>query len=188
MYKKLFVVVMIVVILMVLVPVAQAITFGQPDGDGHPNVGAMIVQEPDGVNYLYCSGTLIAPDVFLTAAHCTAAADAYGADPEDVFVTFDPVWDENATLHPGTYYLNPNYGHDMHDLNDVAVIVLGEEIENIEPATLPSAGLLSDMKKNKELKGQQFVPSDTVHYGTTRPEARTPWVIPAYATLQIRRF
>jgi hypothetical protein len=143
------------------------ITFGQPDGDGHPNVGAMIVQEPDGVKYLYCSGTLIEPDVFLTAAHCTAAAAAYGADPHDAYVTFDSVWDENASLHRGTYYLNPDYGHDMHDLNDVAVIVLDEPVADITPALLPPEGLLSDMKKAHELKGQQFV---TVGYGTLRDD------------------
>jgi len=167
MSKKLLILAVVVVLMLAIVPAVYAITFGEPDGDGHPNVGAMIVLEPDGVKYLYCSGTLIAPDVFLTAAHCTAAAAAYGADPHDVYVTFDPVWDENATLHRGTYDLNPNYGHDMHDLNDVAVIILDVPITDIEVATLPPAGLLSDMKKDKELKGQQFV---TVGYGTLRDD------------------
>jgi len=165
MYRRRLTLAVIVVIMLAVVPAAQAITFGQPDGNDHPNVGAMIVLEPDGVKYLYCSGTLIAPKVFLTAAHCTAAAAAYGAAPNDVFVTFDPVWNESATLHRGTYYLNPNYGHDSHDLNDVAVIILDKRIKNIEPATLPPAGLLTDM--DKALKGQQFV---TVGYGTLRDD------------------
>ena len=130
MYRKLVSVVLILAMLFVAVPVVQAITFGQPDGDGHPNVGAMIVQL-DGDLYMFCSGTLIAPDVFLTAAHCTQAAAVYGADPEDVFVSFDPVLDANATLLPGKYHLNLNYGHDMHDLHDVAVITLKEPVTNI---------------------------------------------------------
>jgi hypothetical protein len=167
-------------ILLIAVPLAQAITFGQPDGDGHPNVGAMIVLEPDGVKYLYCSGTLIAPDVFLTAAHCTAAAAAYGAGPHDVFVTFDPVYDGTATLHPGTYHLNPNYGHDAHDPHDVAVIVLDEPIPSttadpdngIDPAQLPTAGLLDEMKKDHELKNQTFV---TVGYGSLRDDKTKGW-------------
>jgi len=167
MIRKYFFLAIIAVILLAVVPMAVAITFGQPDGTGHPNVGAMIVQEPDGVKYLYCTGTLIAPNVFLTAAHCTAAAAAYGADPHDAYVTFDTVWDESATLHRGTYYLNPNYGHDMHDLNDVAVIVLDEPVDGIAPATLPPAGLLADMKDDKALKGQEFV---TVGYGTLRDD------------------
>jgi len=169
MQKRLFILIVIVLILLAVVPVALGITFGQPDGDGHPNVGAMIVEEPDGVKYLYCTGTLIAPDVFLTAAHCTAAAAAYGAGPHDAYVTFDPVWDGNAALHRGTYHLNPNYGHDMHDLNDVAVIVLDEAITDIVPAALPSSGLLADMKQDKGLKGQQFV---TVGYGTLRDDKK----------------
>jgi len=146
---------------------ASAITFGESDGNGHPNVGAMIVEEPDGVKYFYCSGTLIAPNVFLTAAHCTDAAAAYGADPHDVYVTFDPVYDEYATLHRGTYHLNPNYGHDRHDLNDVAVIILDEPITDITPATLPPAGLLTEMKEDHELRGQEFV---TVGYGVLRED------------------
>ena len=49
--------------------VALAITYGQPDGNKHPNVGAL-VGTFDGQTYPYCSGTLISPTVFLTAAHC----------------------------------------------------------------------------------------------------------------------
>ena len=177
MNRKLLLPVLILLILLAVVPAALAITFGEPDGDRHPNVGAMIVQEPDGEKYLYCSGTLIAPDVFLTAAHCTAAAAYYGADPHDAYVTFDPVWDENATLHRGTYSLNPNYGHDRHDLHDVAVIVLDEPIP-IEPAVLPPAGLLAEMKKNHELKDQEFV---TVGYGRLRDDkTKRPHSIAGY--------
>jgi hypothetical protein len=166
MHKRLLSIATMVVIMLIAVPLVQAITFGQPDGNRHPNVGAMIVEDRDGV-FLYCSGTLIAPRVFLTAAHCTAAAAYYDADPHDVWVTFDPVYDENATLHRGTYDLNPNYGHDMHDLHDVAVIILDEAIYDIEPAELPPAGLLGDMKKAHELKRHQFV---TVGYGRLRDD------------------
>jgi len=165
MSRKTSILALVFLTILAIAPAVQAITFGQPDGAGHPNVGAMIVEEPDGVKYFYCSGTLIAPAVFLTAAHCTAAADAN--DAEDVFVTFDPVWDEDATLHRGTYYLNPYYGHDMYDSNDVAVIILDEPITEINPASLPPAGLLTDMKRDKDLKGQQFV---TVGYGTLRDD------------------
>lgn len=165
---KILILFTILAVLLIMVPIAQAITFGEPDGDRHPNVGAMIVLEPDGNKYLYCSGTLISETIFLTAAHCTAAAAAYGAAPEDVFVTFDTVYDEDKSkLYSGTYDLNSNYGHDLHDLNDVAVIVLDKRINNIEPAQLPPAGLLSDLEKAQELKGQKFV---TVGYGQLRDD------------------
>jgi hypothetical protein len=174
MCRKFVPTVVIVAIMLISVPIVQAITFGQPDGDEHPNVGAMIVEDRDGI-FLYCSGTLIAPDVFLTASHCTVAAAFYGADPDDVWVTFDPVYDENATLYPGSYDINPNYGHDNHDLHDVAVILLDDPIPStaedpingIDPAALPPAGLLDDTKKAHELKGQEFV---TVGYGRLRDE------------------
>jgi hypothetical protein len=169
-HKKLIPVAATIMLLVIAVPLAQAITFGQPDGVEHPNVGAMIVLEPDGNLYLYCSGTLIAPKVFLTASHCTAAAAAYGAAPHDVFVTFDPVWDPKSTLYRGTYDINPNYGHDAHDSGDVAVIVLDKAIKRITPAELPPAGLLTRLEKAHELKDQQFV---TVGYGSMRDDKTT---------------
>jgi V8-like Glu-specific endopeptidase len=76
-------------------------------------VGAIVAdwREPGSGNLeLFCSGTLIAPDVFLTAAHCTASLDARGIEPDEVFVTFDPVFDENTSLLPGVYDLNPAFG------------------------------------------------------------------------------
>jgi hypothetical protein len=171
MYRKLLPIVTIIAIMVIAVPFAQAITFGQPDGVEHPNVGAMIVLEPDGNLYLYCSGTLIAPKVFLTASHCTAAAAAYGAAPHDVFVTFEPVWDlKKRTLHRGTYDINPNYGHDMYDPADVAVIILDKPIKHIDPAELPPAGLLTRMEEAHELKDQQFV---AVGYGSLRDDKTT---------------
>jgi secreted trypsin-like serine protease len=180
MKRYLFIAVSVIAVALLLATPVSGITFGQPDEGRHPNVGAMIVQEPDGVMYLYCSGTLISPTVFLTAAHCTAAAAAYGANPHDAYVTFDPVWDATASLHRGTYHLNPNYGHDAHDANDVAVITLDEPITGIEPAMLPTAGQLDDMKKNHELKGQQFV---TVGYGTLRDDkTKGPHSLDGYGT------
>lgn len=69
------VLVMLVLASLVLtVGAAHAITFGQPDGDLHPNVGALLADhDPDSPGPdLLCSGTLIDERVFLTAAHCTA--------------------------------------------------------------------------------------------------------------------
>ncbi len=63
------VMVIAVAVLMLLATPARAITYGQPDGNKHPNVGAL-VGTFDGQTYPYCSGALISPTVFLTAAHC----------------------------------------------------------------------------------------------------------------------
>ena len=56
-------------LLAVVIP-AAAVTFGEPDGDGHPHVGLMVF-DVDGAPAWRCSGTLLSPTVMLTAGHCT---------------------------------------------------------------------------------------------------------------------
>jgi hypothetical protein len=181
MKPKWTVLVVAVVLALLTATTAQAITFGEPDGDRHPNVGFMIAQFPDGSLQPRCSGTLIAPTVFLTAAHCVRWMAVSGVGTHDVFVSFDPVFDENAVLHRGTYYDNPSYGHDQGDAHDVAVIVLDEAL-NIRPATLPPPGLLDQMKQGGTLAGMQFV---TAGYGMERNDKTGgPHSIGAYGERQ----
>lgn len=142
---------------------ARAITFGELDGDGHPNVGSMVAIL-DGVPESFCTGTLVAPDVFVTASHCTAALAFYGVAPDEVFVTFDPVVDATSTLLGATYYTHPLYGSGgFNDTYDVAVLVLDSPAAGITPARLPEAGLLDRLS----LRDQRFV---TVGYGTVRED------------------
>ena len=72
-----------VAILAVTAP-AGAITGGTEDtANRYSNIGMVVFYQPDG--RFRCSGTLIAPRVFLTAAHCTFQ------DIGKVVVTFDPL-------------------------------------------------------------------------------------------------
>ena len=64
---------------------AAAVTFGQPDGNGHPHVGNILYERPDG--YYSCSGTMMTPTVMLTAGHCTEEA---GVANVRSWVTFAP--------------------------------------------------------------------------------------------------
>ena len=48
---------------------ASAITWGEPDGNQHPHVGTLLFVQ-NGVGYYSCTGTLINPQVMLTAGHC----------------------------------------------------------------------------------------------------------------------
>jgi secreted trypsin-like serine protease len=170
MKRKFFILGTVLLVALLVVTPALAITFGELDGERHPNVGALLVAwpYPDGVIDIVCSGTLISPTVFLTAAHCVNWMPGAGIEPNDVYVTFDTVYEIGvSTIWRGTYYINPNYGHDNSDLNDVAVVVLDEPITDITPASLPPAGLLDELKAAGALKGQSFV---TVGYGTVRDD------------------
>jgi secreted trypsin-like serine protease len=154
------------VVLLLAVP-ASAITFGYPDGNRHPNVGAMLVDVSDEGLVFVCSGTLIAPQVFLTASHCLAWMPGQGIGFDKVWVSFDSVVDESATLHHGVGVLNPEFGGPRSNRNDVAVILLDEPVNGIAPASLPTAGLLDEMKADHALKSQRFV---AVGYGTLRDD------------------
>jgi trypsin len=151
---------------------AQAIVYGQPDGNRHSYVGALVF-ESDGQKRKICSGTLIDPEVYLTAGHCTAALASRGVAPSDVWVTFDSVFSQDATFLPGTYHTHPDFGFSgpggRSDPHDIAVIVLDKAVRGLTPARLPGEGVLDDLHADHELMSQTFT---AVGYGTIR-ETRT---------------
>lgn len=124
---------------------ANAITYGVPDGNGHPNVGGLVYPQvfSDGT-WLYCSGTLISPTVFLTAAHCDIGAAR-------VRVTFDSAYQDGDKTFVGTWYADPQYGHDQSDPHDLAVVVFDKPIRGLIPAELPAAGSLSKLPNNQQI-------------------------------------
>jgi hypothetical protein len=149
---------------------AGAITYGTPDGNGHPEVGALLAPHAysDGT-WETCSGTLISPTVFLTAAHCDQ-------DVSRVAVTFDSSYDpKTGTTYWGTWHADPNYNQAQSDPQDVAVVVLDEPVTGIRPARLPAAGSLSNLSLGTRFTsvgyGAQSVTIDqgpTFHYADVR--------------------
>src|SRR5687767_2886290 len=146
---------------------ASAITYGQPDGNQHPYVGTPVYADEQG-EFIGCTGTLIAPKVFVSAAHCTLSVgelEQFGLELRGVQFDneFDPA---TSVVYPGTPHihldfpgpspaLNSLFGVFAH-ANDIAVIVLDEEVPGIRPASLPRAGLLDQLAKDGELKDQSF--------------------------------
>ncbi len=174
MFRKLFVLSLIVALLFVAYTPAKAITYGEPDGNAHPYVGSMVLKLANGNLYQWCSGTLIAPKVFMTASHCTIGVDSYlAARPgSEMLVTFDPEISSSGTFYSGQLITNPAYitakGYD--DPGDVAVILLTEAPAGITPAQLPSAGLLEQLKDDHTLNDTLFT---AVGYGGVRDTNRT---------------
>ena len=123
---------------------AGAITNGTPTGSKYSNVGGLVsaTQYPDGT-WLYCSGTLISPTVFLTAAHCAE-------DGERVGVTFDPAYEDGDKVYYGTFQADPAYPGPTSDYHDIAVVVFDKPIRGITPAQLPEADSLSNLSGSQK--------------------------------------
>jgi Trypsin len=164
MRKHLFISVTTVMILLFTITNTKAITFGQPDGNGHPQVGLLLGDFlGNGTPIPHCSGTLIAQSVFLTAGHCTKAFTDAGVT--NVWVTFDPVFDPDASpLIPAVgFATHPNFNSNTL-FNDVGVVLLSQPVQGVTFGTLPTLNLLDQMKADGTLQNQTFV---NVGYGAT---------------------
>lgn len=149
---------------------ASAIVYGQVDDPTtplFPNVGALIGTF-EGQRYVFCTGTLVTPNTFLTASHCV------DADGDTMWVSFDPVihepvTDATNTLFQGTAHTHPDYACcGFNNTFDIAVVVLDQSVPGITPAPVASANVLGALS-NRDLKAATFT---TAGYGTVR-ETRT---------------
>jgi V8-like Glu-specific endopeptidase len=130
---------------LILAAPAGAITNGTADGNRHPNVGGLVAatQYSDGT-WIYCSGTLISPTVFLTAAHCGEG------ESDRVRVTFDTAYQAGDKVYTGTFHADPAYNQSQSDPHDIAVVVLDKAVNGISPAKLPAAGSLSGLSGSQQ--------------------------------------
>ena len=152
------------------VPV-RAIVFGFVDQTNRfPNVGAFIVQAPNGRIFPICSGTLIATDAFLTAAHCTSFFEiALAPQGYTAFVSFDnpipfgSLTNPSTTLIPVTQAVtSPAFNQAQSDSGDIGYLLAAGYTTGITPAMLPEAGLLGQRAARNGLKAATFI---VVGYG-----------------------
>ena len=150
---------------------AQAITFGEPDGERHPNVGALVAdwneKDSPGPDQ-FCSGTLVDENLFLTAAHCMAG----WPEDQEFWVTFDEEYDEDAASPGGLHEVTDFTNHEGFgvsgggsDAHDIAIVEL-ETAPNVEPAELVELGFF-DALSQTELRRLTYT---TVGYGLVREQ------------------
>lgn len=156
---------------------------GEPDNHRHPNVGWISAFDINGYRLGgFCSGTLIAPKVFLTASHCTipihdnrVGNPAFEGFQVKVGFTEDfilpgghisSISDQSLVYDAERVHTNPDYDffwmspRPQHA--DIAVVIL-EEASTIPYALLPYQGELSDLKRAAVIRD---IPFPAVGYGS----------------------
>jgi len=163
---------------------ANAITYGEPTGETYSYVGGLVTTSTrTGEKYVYCTGTLISPTVFLTAAHCDIS-DRTGTD--QACVTFESELTQESTLYCGTFIASEYYTYKQKDPNDLAVIVFEEPLPaEIGTATVvDEVGYLDALFADRELTpSTEFI---SVGYGGTEFTNAPGGPYPTY--LDIRMF
>lgn len=153
MLRKVSLLVSLSVMFLAVVGSVGAVTWGQPDGDTHDNVVAILFRQPAG--YYSCTGTLLTPYVVLTAGHCTEEAGVVNSgtwvrndsDIDAALAAERPGYPStlawlNAEWTPGQAVPHPNY--DDYALfpqtYDIGVVLLSAPIYVDTYGAMPSLG------------------------------------------------
>ncbi len=156
--------VLVLVLMVSIVGMASAVTDGYPDGQGHPYVGLMVAQTAEGTPLWRCSGTLVAPQLFVTAGHCTEAPAAHA----EIWFETDVQSNQVALGYPskgdvgGTTFTHPQYDPNAFFLYDLGVVVLDTPVVMDTYGQLPALNQLDSLKTRRGQKDTTFT---AVGYG-----------------------
>jgi len=174
-------VVIAVVALALTVAPAAAITKDWVADFDHPFVGLIVFYDEEGEFSHRCSGSLLAPTIFLTAGHCVddeeggvmpsariwfqqGAGANFDPDTELDAVTGYPEFCAAGTL--GTMCATSDTMYDFGfddfaglDIHDLGLVILDQKIELSEYGHLPAAGVLNTLQVARGVQDVDFTMS-----------------------------
>ena len=167
-FKRAVVAGIVLVMSLGLVQPAGAILEGTDDtANRFESVGMLQLQVATDQWAAFCSSTLVAPDVVLTAAHCTdfftAPVGAPGLGPDDLRVSFDVAPDDDSTYYVADHLVvNPDWltagpclGNSKHlclasPAEDIALVFLKEAVAGVTPSPIAGPGYLDALDVTSE--------------------------------------
>lgn len=151
MKKVLLLAVLLLVMVLGTVGITSAITDGELDGNGHPQV-VLLLMEVGGEPAYRCSATLLSPTVVLTAGHCTSNYPGEPYSGMRVFTESDVDNGNNNYPYKGrnsveakAWYAHPLYETAPFFVHDVGVVILKKPIKLDTYGELPEAGQLDEL-------------------------------------------
>ena len=158
-----------VLVLVVLIIPASAVTDGELDGENHPYV-VLLIMDVGGEPMWRCTATLLSPTVVLTAGHCASNYPDAPYTGMRVFTESDVQNGNNNYPYSGPntveaveWYAHPLYETAPFFVHDVGVVILAQPgVVLDEYGTLPTVDQLDALKTRRGLQDTTFT---AVGYG-----------------------